>query len=47
MAPKLRAGAEAVGLNGKAEAEYVKLMQHCHNNVREAWAEIQSGVMKA
>ena len=47
MAPKLRAGAEAVGLNGKTEAEYVKLMQRCHNNVREAWSEIQSGAMKA
>lgn len=47
MAPKLRAGAEAVGLNGKAEAEYVKLMQRCHNNVREAWSEIQSGAMTA
>ncbi len=47
MAPKLRAGAEAAGLNGKPEPEYVKLMQRCHNNVREAWAEIQSGAMKA
>lgn len=47
MAPKLRAGAEAAELNGKTEAEYVKLMQRCHNNVREAWSEIQSGAMKA
>lgn len=46
MAPKLRAGAEAAGLNGKAEADYIKLMQRCHNNVREAWAEIQAGTMK-
>ncbi|MEE9131256.1 MAG: AAA family ATPase [Phycisphaerales bacterium] len=45
MAPKLRAGAQAVGLNGKAEVDYVKLMQRCHNNVREAWAEIQAGAM--
>lgn len=47
MAPKLRAGAEAAGLNGRPETEYVKLMQRCHNNVREAWAEIQAGAMKA
>lgn len=46
MAPKLRAGAEAAGLNGRPEADYIKLMQRCHNNVRQAWSEIQSGAMK-
>ena len=46
-APMLRTGAQAEGLDGQPPANYIQLMHRCHNNIREAWNEIQSGAMKA
>lgn len=46
-APMLKAGAESEGLDGQPPAQYIRLMHRCHNNIREAWNEIQAGAMKS
>lgn len=47
FAPMLAEKARALGLDGQPEAAYVRLMQDCRNNVREAWGQIESGRMLA
>lgn len=45
LAPRLLEIARTEGMDGQPEAEYVKLMQRCKNNIRAALVAIESGEM--
>jgi replication-associated recombination protein RarA len=45
FAARAREIAQLEGLDGKPIEEYVKLMKQCRNNLRQAFREIESGVM--
>jgi hypothetical protein len=47
MAERLRSVAQSMGLDGKPEAAYVKLVDNCKGNMRECWQKIESGAMRA
>lgn len=45
FAAKAKEIAQLEGLDGKPIEEYIKLMKTCRNNLRQAYREIESGVM--
>ena len=47
FAARAKEVAQLEHLNGKPIEEYVKLMKHCRNNLRQAYREIESGAMLA
>jgi replication-associated recombination protein RarA len=47
FAERVRAAAQAEGLDGRPIGDYVKLLQKCRNNCRAAFMEVESGAMLA